>query len=140
MLKLSIMVQAPLLVRPAAFGRLCVETADVVGSEFELCQPPSGGCVLKRSLTVDMSGLCQPAAFGRLCVETVMRRCEFKGVTPAAFGRLCVETRVAAGVRYAFTQPPSGGCVLKPFGGAACFFRLSPAAFGRLCVETIKIA
>ena len=107
---------------------------------FMYNQPPSGGCVLKRSLTVDMSGLCQPAAFGRLCVETVMRRCEFKGVTPAAFGRLCVETRVAAGVRYAFTQPPSGGCVLKPFGGAACFFRLSPAAFGRLCVETFQVS
>ncbi|EFC86904.1 hypothetical protein NEIMUCOT_06683 [Neisseria mucosa ATCC 25996] len=33
--------------RPAAFGRLCVET-DSLGFDFAaLSQPPSGGCVLK---------------------------------------------------------------------------------------------
>ena len=47
-LKLAIDEEVEAFKDPAAFGRLCVETADVVCSEFELCQPPSGGCVLKR--------------------------------------------------------------------------------------------
>jgi len=56
---------------------------------------------------------------------------------PAAFGRLCVETYWAWCNRGTDrNQPPSGGCVLKPYmrlqgGGNAV-----PAAFGRLCVET----
>jgi len=33
-------------------------------------------------------------------------------------------------------QPPSGGCVLKLFNGAAVYVKSSAAAFGRLCVET----
>ena len=34
---------------PAAFGRLCVETAVKPKSDMKLTsQPPSGGCVLKR--------------------------------------------------------------------------------------------
>ena len=32
---------------PAAFGRLCVETANREMPRRELTQPPSGGCVLK---------------------------------------------------------------------------------------------
>ena len=32
---------------PAAFGRLCVETIDLFKSAMNLTQPPSGGCVLK---------------------------------------------------------------------------------------------
>ena len=34
------------------------------------------------------------------------------------------------------SQPPSGGCVLKPCGNAAVAGGGQPAAFGRLCVET----
>ena len=34
--------------RPAAFGRLCVETMYRPGTRMLLGQPPSGGCVLKR--------------------------------------------------------------------------------------------
>ena len=34
---------------------------------------------------------------------------------PAAFGRLCVETYKLISIEgYGTTQPPSGGCVLKP--------------------------
>ena len=34
------------------------------------CQPPSGGCVLKRGMTGSAVQFGLPAAFGRLCVET----------------------------------------------------------------------
>ena len=35
--------------KPAAFRRLCVETADTVNQvDLRNIQPPSGGCVLKR--------------------------------------------------------------------------------------------
>ena len=33
-------------------------------------------------------------------------------------------------------QPPSGGCVLKPTPSNNEFMTVKPAAFGRLCVET----
>ena len=56
--------------KPAAFGRLCVET-------LSLC----GGIHAKH-----------PAAFGRLCVETSMLLSASLRLLPAAFGRLCVET------------------------------------------------
>ena len=35
-------------------------------------------------------------------------------------------------------QPPSGGCVLKPYEDDYDDERVEPAAFGRLCVETHK--
>ena len=35
------------LLRPAAFGRLCVETRMDRPSQTQHIQPPSGGCVLK---------------------------------------------------------------------------------------------
>ena len=35
-----------------------------------------------------------------------------------------------------YTQPPSGGCVLKLVGFGNFCRKLQPAAFGRLCVET----
>ena len=34
------------------------------------------------------------------------------------------------------TQPPSGGCVLKPIVVGILAYLGYPAAFGRLCVET----
>ena len=56
---------------PAAFGRLCVETAEEVrGRLASDTQPPSGGCVLKRRQKIKSVGIQAPAAFGRLCVET----------------------------------------------------------------------
>ena len=67
---------------PAAFGRLCVETLELIPHPDTVRQPPSGGCVLKRA--VASVGLCpqEPAAFGRLCVET----------TPATLCRVCRKT------------------------------------------------
>ena len=35
-----------------------------------------------------------------------------------------------------YTQPPSGGCVLKLRPNSSSGTRDAPAAFGRLCVET----
>ena len=81
-------------------------------------QPPSGGCVLKLVYQpcAGTSIYPNPAAFGRLCVETNNQARFWINNEPAAFGRLCVET--AAGERlsgYGDAQPPSGGCVLKPW-------------------------
>ena len=57
---------------PAAFGRLCVETLTALRDEaVKLIQPPSGGCVLKRLYLQVLHVTIAPAAFGRLCVETV---------------------------------------------------------------------
>ena len=56
---------------------------------------------------------------------------------PAAFGRLCVETTVwSMGLCMPYSQPPSGGCVLKQYGDPCWVANMVPAAFGRLCVET----
>ena len=77
---------------PAAFGRLCVETAWVSYNNGEF----------------------NPAAFGRLCVETDKGASLEIVMNPAAFGRLCVETQIATPFVLVFViQPPSGGCVLK---------------------------
>ena len=101
--------------RPAAFGRLCVETAwlsmktvllvqppsggcvlkPIATQHHDIAhvQPPSGGCVLKRSvLAVSAITIAAPAAFGRLCVETSKTLYSLPLPAPAAFGRLCVET------------------------------------------------
>ena len=40
--------------------------------------------------------------------------------------------------RPSLSQPPSGGCVLKPYGDGAFIAGLAPAAFRRLCVETTR--
>ena len=100
----------------AAFGRLCVETAVVArNARGAICQPPSGGCVLKHEMKPEQLQVAASAAFGRLCVETHDRTTPSRAACQsAAFGRLCVETRSVCprnGGRQA--QPPSGGCVLK---------------------------
>ena len=56
--------------KPAAFGRLCVETIKYGFSQSQQSQPPSGGCVLKQDMHVWLKWSENPAAFGRLCVET----------------------------------------------------------------------
>ena len=58
-----------------------------------------------------------PAAFGRLCVETSDSAKAAVDSFPAAFGRLCVETLGDAHIYENAVQPPSGGCVLKPYKG-----------------------
>ena len=79
--------------RPAAFGRLCVETVSAPSSSLPHW----------------------PAAFGRLCVETQGCRTMPHRPSPAAFGRLCVETVMDNNSVAMPPQPPSGGCVLKRF-------------------------
>ena len=77
---------------PAAFGRLCVETA------------------VRKNKTRRKN----PAAFGRLCVETHTVTFLLRVLNPAAFGRLCVETAIEKAKQdRESAQPPSGGCVLK---------------------------
>ena len=71
-----------------------------------------------------------------------MKRCRADriraGTAPAAFGRLCVETVAAKALLIRqWSQPPSGGCVLKHVPRYSAVFSFCPAAFGRLCVETL---
>ena len=148
---------------PAAFGRLCVETAPFRTHVASVqIQPPSGGCVLKQDATLYYLRRAEPAAFGRLCVETASADYQWYRCRPAAFGRLCVETRITrylpvsllpaafgrlcVETSYILTfrlpgrvQPPSGGCVLKPRKSLSKSLGKSPAAFGRLCVETYHV-
>ena len=47
----------PEMINPAAFGRLCVETLKFESDEFcSLPQPPSGGCVLKQPVSQVIPG------------------------------------------------------------------------------------
>ena len=100
--------------RPAAFGRLCVETNLPNITKFSVSQPPSGGCVLKHPLWLQTAnGGAQPPSGG----------CVLKQFVQPVFKLLKA-------------QPPSGGCVLKLTMGGQPQQNLMPAAFGRLCVET----
>ena len=100
--------------KPAAFGRLCVETANLRRASRTSCQPPSGGCVLKHLHRLSVALIFnQPPSGG----------CVLKLAPFSLVGRLKF-------------QPPSGGCVLKHFYKTGGRVRLPPAAFGRLCVET----
>ena len=47
-MKLTVDLAALVIERPAAFGRLCVETLETAEEFIRLSQPPSGGCVLKQ--------------------------------------------------------------------------------------------
>ena len=99
---------------PAAFRRLCVETADYNKSPGNAhAQPPSGGCVLKLGYELKAMPDGTPAAFRRLCVETMPPAGQVSAAAPAAFRRLCVETRRSSATVCGSCQPPSGGCVLK---------------------------
>ena len=71
--------------------KLCILAAHL----FFVCQPPSGGCVLKHNGGNGTGATQDPAAFGRLCVETAS---------------VFFSQRVRS-------QPPSGGCVLKRYFG-----------------------
>ena len=84
---------------PAAFRRLCVETAEVWPLLMAACsQPPSGGCVLKPRFPVQRKNINAPAAFRRLCVETIKYGFSQSQQFPAAFRRLCVETHAVSGL------------------------------------------
>ena len=122
--------------KPAAFGRLCVETVKRGGDGRSPIQPPSGGCVLKLPIHQMSRTVRIPAAFGRLCVETThLNTSQGEDVQPPSGG--CVlKPADLHGHRICRNQPPSGGCVLKRFCRPFLVSPLSPAAFGRLCVET----
>ena len=84
-------------------------------SIFRPNQPPSGGCVLKQRPLKTPLATSKPAAFRRLCVETKLGGSYLKVRRPAAFRRLCVETlALLRNFSLSSSQPPSGGCVLKP--------------------------
>ena len=127
--------------KAAAFGRLCVETLPCLLITCFRPQPPSGGCVLKLAFYVFPPPSAYAAAFGRLCVETIFPFVLFVLLVAAAFGRLCVETDLKKWAKASDEpQPPSGGCVLKPFKNQCAFGFQNAAAFGRLCVETLSFA
>ena len=114
---------------PAAFGRLCVETVTDAFYFWVRIQPPSGGCVLKPNRMLRSSLTPIPAAFGRLCVETkISRRCRHLLRTQPPSGG-CVLKLVDCEEEHEVNnsrQPPSGGCVLKPSPDGRC--RYSRAA------------
>ena len=96
-------------------------------------QPPSGGCVLKREIEVKRAEQKKPAAFGRLCVETRGRLYVKLHKGPAAFGRLCVETANRRELAAFWSQPPSGGCVLKLTPAARIVQRLPSRLRAAVC-------
>ena len=105
----------------------------------EPTQPPSGGCVLKPIRNPNNPQITYPAAFGRLCVETFTLKSWLVSSIPAAFGRLCVETRSCLDGLTWSSPAAFGRLCVETF-----LYRLSlptsfPAAFGRLCVETSVI-
>ena len=104
-----------LLGRPAAFGRLCVETIKAAGFSCGAPQPPSGGCVLKQvGYPFNQKLNFQPPSGG-----CVLKRVQIQSMS------------------WLNVQPPSGGCVLKPKVLETSYAATLPAAFGRLCVETL---
>ena len=99
---------------PAAFGRLCVETASASRASAGWYQPPSGGCVLKLAICFSsFQFFSQPPSGG----------CVLKPPLRLLYNVVC-------------GQPPSCGCVLKLPIRAFRLIWFQPAAFGRLCVET----
>ena len=98
---------------PAAFRRLCVETQPFIPNTHILSQPPSGGCVLKHAgISLFIQTANQPPSGG--CVLKPMLRAALGTARlPAAFRRLCVETSDSRRRPAGLPQPPSGGCVLK---------------------------
>ena len=81
----------------------------------------------------------QPAAFGRLCVETIQMPVWNAPMTQPPSGGCVLKPRQRhQKVFWGLSQPPSGGCVLKPYCTVVLRFNDFPAAFGRLCVETTQ--
>ena len=70
----------------AAFGRLCVETANRDCCFLFVLQPPSGGCVLKRlqKTRYNASGLQPPS--GGCVLKPYQYRAHGNRFTPATFG------------------------------------------------------
>ena len=77
---------------PAAFGRLCVETAYQCPIRRPSTQPPSGGCVLKHSLIIIYKAFWYQPPSGGCVLKRHVVNLKNTHAIPAAFGRLCVET------------------------------------------------
>ena len=124
--------------RPAAFGRLCVETTATAPKRFHGRQPPSGGCVLKPPFRwLYHSRFGQPPSGGCVLKQRARQRLNagIRNSQPPSGG--CVLKHVSRSNDWQMEiQPPSGGCVLKQHNGSPTSLHTSPAAFGRLCVET----
>ena len=123
---------------PAAFRRLCVETALWAKLEALDGQPPSGGCVLKQQSQHQVRRPLLPAAFRRLCVETSTDTAtKGKGNDQPPSGGCVLKLAHLLDVFFKHFQPPSGGCVLKLNYLILKKKIYNPAAFRRLCVETL---
>ena len=143
---------------PAAFRRLCVETAKKTSKPPPwpqppsggcvlklplqrrqrscLSQPPSGGCVLKQPQPFRAAALGEPAAFRRLCVETSPSSCRVASLFQPPSSGCVLKQGLCNQCRQQYAQPPSGGCVLKQSDTVPARQTACPAAFGQLCVET----
>ena len=122
--------------RPAAFGRLCVETTRYPLPDTEQeSQPPSGGCVLKPARRFKNPVLVRQPPSGGYVLKLDSRGNVGFPCLPAAFRRLCVETRQTEPKQSKTFQPPSGGCVLKLQQLRTLCRPIPSAAFGRLCVQ-----
>ena len=77
--------------KPAAFGRLCVETFPAEIAIFISYQPPSGGCVLKQVMRLKYHLLLPQPPLGGCVLKHQMKNL----------------------ISFHYHQPPSGGCVLK---------------------------
>ena len=114
MLKLPALPAVVWVASPAAFRRLCVETAPCYFGKTNVSQPPLGGCVLKpRGKTAVAIRSTQPPLGGCVLKQAAMPEVALYG-----------------------NQPPLGGCVLKQSLQTAGARAATPAAFRRLCVET----
>ena len=104
---------------PAAFGRLCVETPPTSKKALSLAQPPSGGCVLKH---YSIFG-CKTG--GSKCPPYGNRRC--------AYHILCVAVARIHAV---------SGCLRMQNGWAASAHPTEPAlaALSRICVTCFYCA
>ena len=77
-----------------------------------------------------------PAAFRRLCVETLRRTARNDVGCQPPSGGCVLKPYPKSDFETKNRQPPSGGCVLKPPRQGKATHQGYPAAFRRLCVET----
>ena len=102
------------VISPAAFGRLCVETQIPYGIDGDAVQPPSGGCVLKLLLVMEMASLTgQPPSGGCVLKPNLYEYPLDSQNQPPSGGCVLKLARKGRLLRKLTSQPPSGGCVLK---------------------------
>ena len=92
--------------------------------------------MLKHQLILPILAALISAAFRRLCVETQMPALRFISDSQPPSGGCVLKPCLPPDLRHLSNQPPSGGCVLKPGWGGNKLRPRPSAAFRRLCVET----